>query len=175
MTENKMVWIILALQTVIVLALFGFIISSSSSKLQDIPVAIPSIESDTSLIPTPAPESNCQTRLTARVRAKTYDTAVNTGIPRAIKILQQAANEVNSSSYSISVDGQMGPKTRAAVCRAGDDALLKAYTKKQEAFYRSIVARNPTQEKFLKGWLRRAAWIPSLDFAEDPDNQNDSI
>jgi lysozyme family protein len=92
-----------------------------------------------------------------RTHQKLFDTAVNAGQARAVRILQEA---LNSMGASLKVDGVIGPATRMAVCGRHEQKILVAYSKKQEAFYRGIAARDPGQRKFLSGWLGRAAWIP---------------
>lgn len=54
-------------------------------------------------------------------------------------------------------DGQVGPKTIAAINAADPVALLtKIYTARQD-FLHGIVAGNPSQAKYIKGWLNRLA------------------
>lgn len=100
-----------------------------------------------------------------RILAKLFDTAVNVGVGGAVKMLQRAVNRL-APSASLVVDGAIGPQTRAAFERAGFGAggperFLSAFGQEQAAHYRRIVSRSPGQAKFLKGWLRRAAWAPA--------------
>jgi lysozyme family protein len=37
--------------------------------------------------------------------------------------------------------------------------LLENFAKQKEDFYNSIVEKNSTQQKFLKGWLNRVAHV----------------
>jgi lysozyme family protein len=92
-----------------------------------------------------------------RIHQKLFDTAVNAGQARAIRLLQEA---LNAQAATLRVDGVIGPATRTAICGRSEQKILVAYSRRQEAFYRGIVARNPAQRKFLAGWLGRAAWIP---------------
>ncbi len=87
--------------------------------------------------------------------AKLFDTAVNVGLGRAIKWMQ--------SVIGASADGAVGPQTMAAAkayfARPGaEDNFLASFITRQKKHYLDIVARNKSQEKFLKGWLRRAIW-----------------
>lgn len=100
-----------------------------------------------------------------RVRAKLFDTAVNVGIGGAVKMLQRAINHLEPAS-ALRVDGAIGPRTRAGLDLAlagkgGEERLLSAFGQEQEAHYRRLVDRSPGQARFLKGWLRRAAWAPA--------------
>lgn len=104
------------------------------------------------------PESQ-PAQMPGRLHAKVFDTAVNTGVSRAVKILQLSINEL-SQKTSIKVDGAIGPQTRRALCGLSETKLLGIYARRQADFYQGIAARKPSQKKFLKGWLRRAAWIP---------------
>jgi lysozyme family protein len=75
-----------------------------------------------------------------------FDTAVNMGPNRAIKILQEAVGSAP--------DGQFGPNTRAACdsCDIGE-AMIK-FCDIREGIYKTL-AKNPGQGRFLKGWLNR--------------------
>lgn len=80
-----------------------------------------------------------------------FDAVVNHGVGRAAKFLQQAVG--------VTVDGDIGPKTIAAVktkiASGGAIELVNELASIRRAFYNNIVARNPTQSKFIKGWLAR--------------------
>jgi hypothetical protein len=75
-----------------------------------------------------------------------FDTCVNMGRNRAIKILQQAVG--------VAPDGSFGPATQQA-CDSCDPANAVAqYCSIREALYRRF-AEAPDQAIFLKGWLNR--------------------
>jgi len=80
-----------------------------------------------------------------------FDSAVNHGVPRAIKLLQAVV--------CVFPDGKIGPKTKAAIERdikyQGERALVMLYLQKRYEFYKAIVKTNPGQKVFLKGWLNR--------------------
>ena len=84
-----------------------------------------------------------------------YDMNVNHGSRNAMKIVQRAANLMQSVMPKLSVDGLFGPKTRSAMrllnCLNGIGALAN----KRQSFYDAIVANKPSQKVFLKGWTRR--------------------
>lgn len=97
-----------------------------------------------------------------RITAKLFDTAVNVGVGGAVKMLQRAINKMGPISQ-LTVDGKIGPRTIAAyglVACNDEVCFLDTFCREQEDHYRRIVARKPSQQKFLKGWLRRAAWVP---------------
>jgi lysozyme family protein len=92
-----------------------------------------------------------------KIAAEVFDSGVNTGTGRAALWLQQALNLVGGFGSGIIVpDGKLGPKTVAAVnnCRYGE-ALLKALNGLQFLHYYRIVEKDPTQARFIRGWLRR--------------------
>lgn len=82
-----------------------------------------------------------------------FDSAVNHGVNRAVRFLQD--------TVSASVDGQFGPKTMQAfddmVQRVGVETIAQTYLARRELFYRAIVQNNPTQNKFMRGWMNRLA------------------
>ena len=68
-------------------------------------------------------------------------------------ILQRA---VIDCGQSVVVDGKFGPKTFAALKACEPQKLAKAIYNQRKKYYEKIVARNPSQKVFLKGWMRRA-------------------
>jgi len=99
-----------------------------------------------------------------------FDLAVNGGVGRAIRNLQQTVNAV--AEKKISVDGGFGPETRGAINRINNqsvlglvpipDILCYVYLLERVEFYDDITdgkGRNARQEiknrKFLRGWIRR--------------------
>ena len=86
-------------------------------------------------------------QLPAGVDYATYDFAVNSGVGRAAKYLQQIAG--------VTADGAIGPKSIEAI-KAGDpgqtvDALCDMRL--------DFLKRLPTFETFGKGWIRRVAEV----------------
>lgn len=81
----------------------------------------------------------------------TFDFAVNAGPGRAAKFLQQAVGAVS--------DGVIGPATLAAVAKKDPSKILVDFGNIKEAFYNGIVARDPSQSRFIKGWLNRVASV----------------
>jgi lysozyme family protein len=76
-----------------------------------------------------------------------FDTAVNMGVGRAVRLLQGAAG--------CGVDGDFGPGTRKAVTECDAGQLLVRYCDAREAFYRRLAEKKPELAVFLKGWLNR--------------------
>lgn len=76
-----------------------------------------------------------------------FDTAVNMGVGRAVRLLQ--------SSAGCGVDGDFGPGTKRAVEGCDRGELLVRYCNAREAFYRRLAAKKPELGVFLKGWLNR--------------------
>jgi len=86
-----------------------------------------------------------------------FDISVNSGGSRAIKILQQALYD---KGYPVGeADGVVGKKTVkyanewvAALGGVAIDTLVDYRIK----FYRRVIANDPSQKVFEKGWLARA-------------------
>jgi lysozyme family protein len=100
-----------------------------------------------------------------------FDTAVNMGSRRAVRILQEAVRA--------EVDGAFGLGTRRA-CEACDlGEALARYGEIREGLYRRF-AQNPGQAKFLKGWLnrlndlRREVGLPGFERAPGPADPGDT-
>ncbi|MBI1313678.1 hypothetical protein GC176_20490 [bacterium] len=88
-----------------------------------------------------------------------FDIAVNSGPPRAIILLQKVLRA--QLNEFIAADGVIGPGTRTkaeeALAKFGVKAMVNAVVDARCAWYNAIVREDPSQAKFLKGWLNRAA------------------
>jgi lysozyme family protein len=76
-----------------------------------------------------------------------FDTAVNMGVGRAVRFLQQA--------LGCGVDGDFGPTTERAVASCDPGDTIVKYCDAREAFYRNLASTKPNLAVFLKGWLNR--------------------
>lgn len=76
-----------------------------------------------------------------------FDHAVNAGAGAAIKVLQRAVHTAD--------DGKLGPATLAAVQRADQRALCRAYNVERMRYYMSL----STFSTFGLGWLGRVASV----------------
>lgn len=84
-----------------------------------------------------------------KVRSLVIDCAVNHGVTRAIKLLQQAAH--------VFADGILGPKSLAAVNRMTPAALYRRLCAERVRLYGRIITKDPSQAVFAAGWCNRVA------------------
>ncbi|MFZ8854170.1 MAG: putative peptidoglycan-binding domain-containing protein [Armatimonadota bacterium] len=84
-----------------------------------------------------------------------FDTAVNMGVGTAIKLLQRAINDLLPTDKWVTVDGKLGRQTLIATKTLDPYKLTLRLCDRREERYYAIVRANPTQRKFLKGWLNR--------------------
>jgi lysozyme family protein len=75
-----------------------------------------------------------------------FDTAVNMGPGRAVKMLQQAVG--------VASDGNFGPATQQACSACSAPDAVARYCTIREGLYRRF-AQAPGQDKFLAGWMNR--------------------
>lgn len=93
----------------------------------------------------------------SEVAAELFDTGVNMGTSATTKFLQRAVNALYGSG--LVVDGKMGPATRKAVTAYlssrsnASEILVKALNGLQCTRYIEIVEGNPTQRRFINGWI----------------------
>ena len=95
------------------------------------------------------------------IATKLFDFTVNFGQRGATFVLQRALRAVG---ISVKEDGLFGPVTLSAVisCCMPEGAenrtkiLMSALKSEAAGYYRLIAAKNPSQQKFLNGWLNRA-------------------
>jgi lysozyme family protein len=85
-----------------------------------------------------------------KVATALLDTVVNHG--SGPKIIQQA---INRAGVSVAIDGKLGTGSISAINKIKPDTFLSALYVEREKLYRSLVAKDPTQAQFLKGWLAR--------------------
>lgn len=96
-----------------------------------------------------------------------FDTSVNMGVGRAIRMLQGAVGA--------NVDGKFGQQTEAAAKTKDLGQALKAYCDAREAYYRRLAEARPKMKVFLKGWLnrlnalRKEIGLPGYESAQDLD------
>jgi lysozyme family protein len=89
------------------------------------------------------------------VASKALDIIYNCGVPRGVKIIQEAANR--SGGTVLKVDGKLGPKTLRALNSINDAALLTALRAEQRRWYLYLIRIDPrTYKKYEAGWLARA-------------------
>jgi lysozyme family protein len=96
--------------------------------------------------------------ISVELAKRVFDTSVNMGPHMAVKLLQTAINSVVPSA--VTVDGTWGPNTLAhanAIPATGPINVVDAFRSVREQHYKDIVAKNPDDQKYLKGWLARAS------------------
>jgi lysozyme family protein len=86
-----------------------------------------------------------------------FDSAVNHGSINAGKFLQRALNRM--AAKALLVDGWIGAKTLEMVPSLDTRQLITDVIRERDIFYRKIVANDPSQEKFFKGWMNRVAAV----------------
>lgn len=102
-------------------------------------------------------------RIYPRVAAELFDTGVNMGPQKAGEFLQRVLNALSlGSTPHLTVDGAIGQATCNALGgfyrlrgMTGEDVLVHALDALQGARYVEICEKNPTQSKFLFGWLSK--------------------
>ena len=76
-----------------------------------------------------------------------FDSSVNMGVGRAIKLIQEAAG--------VASDGVLGSQSLAAIKAADPKQLIEKFSQLKEEFYKSL----KTFPVFGKGWLNRVAEV----------------
>lgn len=100
---------------------------------------------------------NLYDKVSEKLGIKMFDVAINAGSTRSNKLLQTALNKLGSK---LVVDGAVGQTTLTEVAKYSENAILANYVQSQKEFYDNIIKADPTQEKFRKGWMNRAEFIP---------------
>ena len=87
------------------------------------------------------------------VASKVFNITVHAGAKQCHKLLQRA---LRATGIDIDEDGIFGPKTLEATNNANPKVLLAALRSENAGFYRLIISNQPSQNKFIKGWMKRA-------------------
>jgi type VI secretion system secreted protein VgrG len=81
---------------------------------------------------------------------------VNAWVKRPAQFIQEACVQLGQN---ISVDGEIGPGTLAAINSCDPEALLAAFCDRVRSFYRELARTNANDAVDLSGWLNRVnAW-----------------
>ena len=95
-----------------------------------------------------------------------FDTGVNMGVSRAVEFLQKALNVLNRSGKlydDIGEDGKFGNDTinalSAYLSTDSVNLLLKIINVLQGMHYVNYMTKNPTQEKYARGWFARVEFV----------------
>ncbi len=88
-----------------------------------------------------------------------FDIGVVCGISTAAKLAQRICQ---NHGAQITQDGHIGPKSLAAINQIAPAVFLRDFSQIVESRFRSIAARNPSQNVFLKGWVNRARRLLTL-------------
>jgi lysozyme family protein len=76
-----------------------------------------------------------------------FDTAVNMGVGRAVRMLQ--------ATLGCGMDGDFGPETERAAAACDIGVAVTRYCDRREGYYRDLAQRKPKLAVFLKGWMNR--------------------
>jgi lysozyme family protein len=87
------------------------------------------------------------------IAIKLFDLGVNMGINQANKLIQRA---LRATGTQVAEDGIIGPITLTAINKADPTDLLSALKSESAGHYRLIASANPSQKRFIEGWLNRA-------------------
>lgn len=87
------------------------------------------------------------------LNALAFDLCVTSGPKNMMRVLQRAVGTTD--------DGIWGPKTKQVAQNSCSTtpkmlAATRLFTEKRIAYYQAIVKNNPSQSKFLNGWINRA-------------------
>jgi lysozyme family protein len=88
------------------------------------------------------------------VANKIFDMGINMGVRQAAVYAQRA---VNSQRQQLTEDGNIGPKTLAAMNAMDPQTFHGLLCQFSAWHYRHIAANNPAQAVNLAGWLKRAS------------------
>lgn len=93
-------------------------------------------------------------KLPAKLSICHFDATVNHGSGNSAKFLQRA--------LGVTVDGKVGPNTLNKANSMNVEDTIAKYLSARIDFYHAIVDNDPSQAKWLKGWLNRVADLDKL-------------
>jgi len=89
-----------------------------------------------------------------------FDFQVNAG-DFASKLLQETLNDLGATPR-LATDGALGPQSIGVLNAFDSVRVYRSYKAGRIEYYRRLVARRPTLDKFLRGWLNRVNSFPDL-------------
>ena len=95
------------------------------------------------------------------IAERLYDMAVNMGAVTVSKMLQRCIN-LFLKTYQLDVDGKIGPNTASSLnsLPAKDQTLvLLALKCLHGAHYITLTEKDPSQKRFIRGWLNRVGGV----------------
>lgn len=96
-----------------------------------------------------------------KVGVKYFDVLVNAGPRDAGLVLQKAINRTWGDK-KVGVDGIVGKRTVGATYDMDENELIDSMIEEQKSMYLDKIRKRPANQKYRKGWLRRAAKIPVI-------------
>lgn len=81
-----------------------------------------------------------------------FDAIVNHGLKNATGLAQKTLIDLG---FKIKFDKIFGKNTFNALEQADEDEFVKIFLQKRKNFFQAIVNNNPSQNRFIKGWLNR--------------------
>ena len=92
----------------------------------------------------------------ALLRESVFDAAVNQGPAVAVRLLQGAMLD---AGLKVALDGRLGPETLGRLNTAPREVralVADSFVDRRRRRYDALIAGNPGQAKFRRGWYRRA-------------------
>jgi type VI secretion system secreted protein VgrG len=96
--------------------------------------------------------------ISQRVATKLLDMAVNFGLETAVKMAQEALNDL--AGDILREDGHWGSKTEQCLNTVLAPQMLQLLCHEAAGRYLDIVRARPASKKFLNGWMKRASEVP---------------
>ncbi len=85
------------------------------------------------------------------------------GVVRGIGVPPKYAQQICvNHGIALTQDGHLGPISIAAINSLDPATFIRDFSHMAENGFRSIAARRPTQNKFLRGWVNRARRLLTL-------------
>jgi len=82
--------------------------------------------------------------------------AVHAGQITAARMVQECLNTFVPIIFSVDVDGDIGTRTLQAINNIRTIRLHDTFRVATCRYYLALVFKKPSQEKYLKGWIKRA-------------------
>lgn len=97
-------------------------------------------------------------KMNGRIAALHFDSCIQHSTVQAALFLQRA--------IGVTDDGSIGPATLSVLNSKDPIAVCNSICDQRNTFYNELVAKNPSQSKYLSGWLRRVSEMRT--FVTDP-------